>query len=171
MKYLFPIDEQKSLGQLIITNAEKEPLFIALGKFSRTSGTIFLNDLNKNEVGRISVNKNQLGLFYTILLPGFDSIKVHRMRIHNYVYYRVPLISYSVFGQQKKSNFKFYFRTKKIAQANLQIFNDGPNLVLDTNDSANQIILILLSLIFLQPDFWTLKLNLKTNRYNFEPTY
>lgn len=171
MKYFLPIDDQKTLGQLIIADEKNHPLFIALGKFSQSSGTIFLNDLNKNEVGRISVSKNQLGIFYTILLPGHDGIKVHRLRFRNYVYYRIPLISYSVFGQQKKSNFRFYFRTKKIAQADLQVLPDGPNLVLQTNDNANQVILILLSLIFLQPDFWTLRLNLKTKRYTFEPNF
>lgn len=171
MKYFLPLTEQQDFGRMTIYDAKQQPCYFALGKFSQASGTVFLTDLAHQDLGRISVNHDQLGTHFTILIPGHDSLRVTRLKLLNFVYYRVPAVHYAVIGQQKKSNFKFYYQTHKIAHAELVVKTTGPNMVLETNDKANQELLLLLTLIFLQPDFWTLKLDLKSNRYVFQPTF
>lgn len=171
MKYFLPLVEQQDFGRMAIYDAHQHPLYIALGKFSQASGTIFLTDLEHHDCGRISVNRDQLGTHFTILLPGQDSLQVTRLKLFNLVYYRVPAVHYTVLGQQKKSNFKFYQQTHQIAQAKLIVTDSGPTMLLETAAAAQQELLILLTLIFIQPDFWTLKLDLKTKRYVFQPTF
>ncbi|APT18981.1 hypothetical protein FC62_GL000448 [Amylolactobacillus amylotrophicus DSM 20534] len=171
MKYFLPLDDQANPGRIPVLDANNKAHYMVLGNMNQLNSTIFLNDLNRSEVARITNTAKRLAESYLLIVLNQVPIRIRQVKFSNTRLYYLPELNYWIIGNKKRDEYTFRKGRHKVAQALILVTNLGPTLQINIFDDKHEPEIILTSMIFNQPSFVEQLLVRKKAGMNYQPTF
>lgn len=171
MKYFLPLDDQANPGRIPVLDVNNKAHYIVLGHMNQVNRTLFLNDLNRNEVGRITNTGENLANQFLLVVHDAPPLQLKQLKLGIVNLYYLSELNYWISGNTKNNEYTFRHGRDKIAKATLMVTNLGPTMQVNIFDDTAEEAVILTSLIFNQPSFVERLLRKKKAGINYQPTF
>lgn len=163
MIYFLPLEDKKQFGRMPVYDRDKKIKYFLLGNMSQVSGTVFLTDLNRTELGSITLEADNLRFSYLIKLKDFADITVRSAGTLNHPIFYISRVKYVMSGSVRKNNFVIRHALQKTATISTTITHYGPTLKISMANQANEEVILLMAALLTQHDLSTIKIKQPNN--------
>jgi uncharacterized protein YxjI len=158
MKYILTLTQTKAYGQIPVTGPNGKIQYIIKGNVDGPSHTLYLSDLNHQEVGRLYEESNALLKSYTVDVVGHSLVHVKRLNTDLLNLFYIERLNYLVTGSIKNGSYRFRTGFKCVATVETIIAKDGVELVCQISRPEDVPFILLISILFTQWHLHPLKL-------------
>lgn len=158
MKYILTLTQTKAYGQIPIIGPTGRIEFIIKGNLDNPSHTLYLSDLNQQEVGRLFSEHKSWLTTYTIDVINHSLVHVKRLNTNWTNLFYISRLNYWVKGSIKDGNYRFLSGMKVVAEVKTVIEKEGVELVCQIKRPEDVPFILLISVLFTQWHLTPLKL-------------
>lgn len=150
MQFLLELNQEKAYGQIPITGPHGKIEFIIRGNLDNPNHTLYLYDINENEVGRLYTDGGNLIASFTIDVINHSIVKVKKVNSPLTNIFYITRLNYWVTGSIKKGTYNFRDKLKNVASVKTIMGNSGVVLVCDILRPEDVPFILLISVLFTQ---------------------
>ncbi|MCZ3621298.1 hypothetical protein [Lactobacillus mulieris] len=149
MKLILLFNQQKNYGQIPVVDQAGQTQFFIQGKLHNSNHTLFLTDINHNEIGRLYQDGRSILTSYTIDIIDYDLAQVKQVTNVEFPMFLTKK-NYLITGSTKKGSYEFRSTFKKIASCENMIIDSGLALVCDIKKYQDIPYILLIAGLFSQ---------------------
>lgn len=158
MQFLLHLNQEKAYGQIPVTGPNGKVQFTLRGNVDNPNHTLYLYDIQNQEIGRLFADGAGLIASFTI-----DVIKhslVHVKKLNNPLtnLFYVTRLNYVVTGSIKKGTYTFRSGLKNVASVETVMGHNGVDLICEISRPEDIPFILLISVLFTQWHVTPLKL-------------
>ncbi|GAA3636918.1 hypothetical protein GCM10022297_14350 [Lactobacillus hamsteri] len=150
MQFLLELNQEKSYGQIPITGPNGKIQYFIRGNLDNPNHTLYLSDLNNNEIGRLFTDEAGLIASFTIDVINHSLVKVKKVNTPLTNLFYVTRLNYLVTGSIKKGTYTFRSGLKNVASVKTIMGNSGVVLVCNVTRPEDIPFILLISILFTQ---------------------
>lgn len=158
MKYTLTMTQSKAYGQIPVSGPNGKIQFIIKGNLDNPSHTLYLSDINHQEIGRLFAERKSWITSYTIDVIQHSLVHVKRLNNSYTNIFYISRLNYWVKGSIKNGNYNFLSGLKTVAQVKTIVETDGVELVCEIKRPEDIPFILLIAVLFTQWHLTPLKL-------------
>ncbi len=150
MQFLLELNQEKAYGQIPVTGVNGKIQYIIRGNVDNPNHTLYLYDVDEQEVGRMYLDGNSLISSFTIDVINHSLVKVKKVNSPLTNLFYITRLNYWVTGSIKKGTYKFRAGLKNVASVKTIIGNSGVVLVCNISRPEDVPFILLICVLFTQ---------------------
>lgn len=158
MLFWLELNQEQDYGQIPVIDAKGKVEFIIQGNLDNPNHTLYLEDTNRKEVGRLFADGVGLIASFTIDVVNHSLVGVKKLNTPNTNLFYLTQLKYIVTGSIKKGTYTFRSGFKNIADVKTIVDGHGVVLVCNIQKPEDVPFILLTSVLFTQWHVTPLKL-------------
>lgn len=158
MRFFLHFNQEKTYGQIPITDDQGQITYIIRGNLDNPNHTLYLSNTNNQEIGRLFSDSAGLIASYTVDVINHSLVQVKRVNSPLTNLFYITRLNYLVTGSIKKGTYNFRALLKQVASVETLMTSKGVTLVCDIDRPEDIPFILLISVLFTQWNIPPLKL-------------
>lgn len=150
MQFTLHLNQEKAYGQIPVTNIQGKIQYIIRGNVDNPNHTLYLYDINNNEIGRLFLDGMGIITTFTIDVIDHSLVKVKKVNSHFTNLFYVTRLNYVVTGSIKKGTYTFRSGVKSVASVKTIVGKSGVDLICVIDRPEDIPFILLISVLFTQ---------------------
>ncbi len=150
MQFLLELNQEKAYGQIPVTGPNGQIQYIIQGNLDNPNHTLYLHDVDNNEVGRLYADGANFIASFIIDVVNHSLVKVKKVNSPVTNIFFVTRLNYLVTGSIKNGTYKFRAGLKTVASVKTIIGDSGVVLVCQIKRPEDVPFILLISVLFTQ---------------------
>ena len=158
MLFWLELNQEKDYGQIPVIASDGQVKFFTQGNLDNPNHTLYLNDINNKEVGRLFSDGAGLIASFTIDVVNHSLVGVKKLNTPSTNIFYLTQLNYVVTGSIKHGTYTFRSGIKKVANVKTMMGDKGVVLTCEINKPEDVPFILLTSILFTQWHVTPLKL-------------
>lgn len=150
MQFFLHFNQEKTYGQIPITNEQGKITYIIRGNLDNPNHTLYLSDTNNDEIGRLFSDRAGLIASYTVDVINHSLVQVKKLNSPLTNLFYITRLNYLVTGSIKNGTYKFRELLKQVASVETLMTSNGVTLVCEISRPEDIPFILLISVLFTQ---------------------
>ncbi len=150
MKFVLSLTERQMTGKIPVFNENNQLQFLIAGHLDQINRTLYLQHLDRQEIGRLYRESNHLMTTYTVDVVNHSLVHVKRLNNHFLNAFFITRLNYWINGSLKKGSYCFRSGLKEVAQVTTEVTSHGLSLVCHIQRPEDVPFILLISVLFTQ---------------------
>lgn len=150
MQFLLHLNQEKAYGQIPVTGPNGKIQYILRGNLDNPNHTLYLYDVDNQEIGRVFADNAGLIASYTVDVIKHSLVRVKKVNSPLTNLFYVTRLNYLVTGSIKKGTYTFRSGLKNVASVKTIMGHAGVDLVCEIVRPEDIPFILLISILFTQ---------------------
>lgn len=150
MQFQLHLTQKHEYGQIIVTGPNGKVQFTIRGNLNNPNHTLYLYNINNQEVGRLYADKVGIVSTYIVDIINHSLVKVKKANNSLANLFYITRLNYIVTGSIKKGTYTFRSGFKSVADVKTIIDKSGVDIICNISRPEDVPFILLISVLFTQ---------------------